>query len=150
MITPWSDITARTYAAMARQCLLRHDHDPHDHCALVLDNCGACVLAGRRTGDDHHPDVEGPNYAGWARVYVEATRQIPPQWARAFARELASDNQAYADALRRSIATFGVRGVPYRVHGCACEDGKRCSVRHATETCSCLRCVRATLLAVAS
>ena len=57
--------------------------------------------------DDEHKREDGPNYAGWARIYTEARRPIPVKWRKALARELLSDNAAYSNALRRSIATFG-------------------------------------------
>ncbi len=65
------------------------------------DNCGACAL---ETGD-----IEGPNYAGWARAYVEAKRPIPSRWKDAFEAEQKSSNTAYAAALKTSIAQFGVK-----------------------------------------
>lgn len=51
----------------------------------------------------------GPNYAGWARVYVEARKPIPQKWKQAFEAERKSDNKAYAAALEEVIAHFGVR-----------------------------------------
>lgn len=151
MITPWPPEEARHHRSCATACLTRHDHAPTGASALEMDNCGACALTGRKIGDEHEPRVEGPNYAGWARVLVEAGRDVPLMWARAFARELTSDNQAYADALRRSIATFGTRGaVDYRVFECACERGAPCSVEHARAKCPCVQCVRLSLRAVAS
>lgn len=145
MIERWPDITARSLHGMARQCLDRHDHAPGETDKLALDNCGACALAGRTTDEDHFPDVEGPNYAGWARVYVEASRTIPAKWERAFRAELASNNQSYADALRRSVATFGVRGLRFRLFDCACERGQACDVSHDPSACACLQCARASL-----
>lgn len=105
---PWPADTARYHAATARQCLNDHGHGWHfrdsDERTMTRENCGACVLAGYGV----KPAEEGPNYAGWARIYVEARRPVPADWRGAFRRELASDNRAYAGALARSIATFGV------------------------------------------
>jgi hypothetical protein len=76
-------------------------------------NCGACVLAGyidpRDRAERHIGD--GPNYAGWARVYVQAGRAIPRHWRRAFRAELRSENRQYAEALARDVVTYGVRGM---------------------------------------
>ena len=66
-------------------------------------NCDACSLT---IGYDY-----GPNYAGWARVYVEAERPIPETWRNAFYDELVSDNQEYKKSLEESIRFFGVRWV---------------------------------------
>lgn len=105
---PWPSDKARDYAAMSRNCLTDHGHgwrfDSTEEREMTRENCGACVLAGY----GQKPAEEGPNYAGWARIYVEARRPVPADWRGAFRRELASDNGAYAHALRRSIATFGV------------------------------------------
>jgi hypothetical protein len=148
MISTWTPKEALYHATCATGCIAKHDHPAGEQDALVLDNCGACALEGRKVGDDHEPRVEGPNYSGWARMYVEAKRPIPLMWRGAFARELASDNQAYADALRKSIMTFGVLGsVEYVVFGCACERGSACDKTHDPAKCPCLQCVRATLKA---
>lgn len=77
--------------------VMRDSHYPG--CKGDPDNCAACAI---RTGGE-----EGPNYAGWARVYVEAGQPIPGKWRDAFERERHSDNKAYAQALEESIAHFG-------------------------------------------
>lgn len=66
---------------------------------LDPDNCGACALT---------QGADAPNYAGWARVYVEAGFALPRRWTRAFCLELQSPNEAYAAALVDSIAYFGL------------------------------------------
>lgn len=66
------------------------------------DNCGACALTDLRQ--------DSPNYAGWARVYVEAQRPIPVKWVDAFFKEcFRQDNRAYTKALADSIRHFKVR-----------------------------------------
>lgn len=83
----------------------RHDHNKSDHTPLTRENCGACALNG------YHPKGERSdfiNYAGWARVYVEAGKFIPAKLRYAFLAELASSNRAYADALKQDIRDFGV------------------------------------------
>lgn len=113
-IQPWSDDKAREYAGMASRCLFQHDHNASDRDPLTRENCGACVLGGYRPRGgwgDEELDAKGagPNYSGWARVYVEARASIPRKWRDAFQRERDSENRGYAIALERSIATFGVR-----------------------------------------
>lgn len=62
------------------------------------DNCDSCTL-----------ETNGPNYAGWARVYVEAERPIPESWRSAFYDELVSENWLYRKKLEESLHWFGVR-----------------------------------------
>ena len=82
---------------------------------LTRENCGACVLGGYRPRDDWgdpelDTDAAGPNYAGWARIYVEARRVIPKRWEAAFLAQLHTpDNLRYAEAVARSVVTFGYR-----------------------------------------
>lgn len=75
-------------------------------------SCGTCALHGYEPRGGWEPGYRvkdgGPNYAGWARVYVQAGYTIPADWADAFARERASDNLQYAWALERDILTFGM------------------------------------------
>ncbi len=94
---PWPADEARRHQATARRMFSEGHSYPHR--GVDADNCGYCALT--------HGGAEGPNYSGWARLYIEAQRPMPKKWHGAFERELASDNTAYADALRRSIATFG-------------------------------------------
>jgi len=95
-VEKWSPDEARRWKSIALAIFA-------ERCAhrsrLEVDNCGKCQLT--------HGDDDGPNYAGWARLYIEAGRAIPEKWRAAFQRELDSDNKSYANALRRSIATFG-------------------------------------------
>lgn len=91
----------------------QHNHAHRDKSPDVRRNCGACALMGYEPrggwGDGFSVKRDGPNYAGWARVYVEAVRAIPKKWEEAFRRELRSNNKAYARALWVSILLFGVR-----------------------------------------
>jgi len=88
----------------ARAQFSRHDcnmsSDPN-----MRSNCGACCLAG------YHPRGERSdfiNYAGWARVYIQAGKHIPDQVRFDFMADLASDNQSYANALKQDIRDFGI------------------------------------------
>lgn len=65
------------------------------------ENCGPCELRSTHRG-------QGPNYSGWARIYVQAGRTIPKIIAKAFIKELESDNKAYANALKADIAYYGL------------------------------------------
>ena len=90
----------------ARNQFTRHDHNLSDRSPETRDSCGACTLNG------YHPRGEARNqinYAGWARIYVQALKPIPSNLFLAFMAELASDNRVYADALRRDIKAFGIR-----------------------------------------
>src|ERR1035437_3010909 len=64
-------------------------------------NCGSC--------DHQTGGGEGPSYAAWARVYVEAEKTIPEKWRMAFYEELVSTNKEYREALEESVNYFGVR-----------------------------------------
>lgn len=105
---PWGAEEARHYAATARNCMFSHGHS-----GARQMSCGACALDGYEPpggwGDDWLVSRDGPNYAGWARVYVETGRLIPATWRDAFAAQGRADNRAYYDALGRSLVTFGVR-----------------------------------------
>lgn len=117
----WSPEEARKHHDMAYNTFYPAEHAagrPHTVYTLVEDevlvreNRGACVLRGYSSPnyeDDFDVDRDGPNYAGWARVYVECGRKIPAKWRAAFERERNSDNRAYAHALEVSINTYGVR-----------------------------------------
>lgn len=96
-VEPWSESDARRWSTIAQAMF--GNSCRHGRSKLEVENCGRCALT---SGDE-----DGPNYAGWARLYVEARKAVPEKWRTAFARELASDNKAYATALRRSIASFG-------------------------------------------
>lgn len=95
--TPWPADEARRHQASARRAFT--EGHSYKHRGVDADNCSYCALT--------HGGSDGPNYSGWARLYIEAQRPIPKKWRGAFESELASDNRAYADALARSIATFG-------------------------------------------
>lgn len=105
-------------AAMARREMIGDDWHRSGGCVREgvdgRSNCSTCVLHGYRPrGGWGDPELDkrgaGPNYAGWARVYVEAGYAIPRKWWDAFRAQRESDNLAYAFALERSIATFGVK-----------------------------------------
>ena len=71
-------------------------------------NCQHCALRG--VGKQGTADGLGkePNYAGWARIYVQAGRTIPARFAAAFEQAKHSDNTAYAQALAEDIEKYGV------------------------------------------
>lgn len=92
----WGEAEAKQIAAIARSLFRAHSYR---HEGIDTDNCSYCALT--------QGGPEGPNYAGWGRLYIEARRLIPEGWREAFRHELESDNAAYAAALRRSITTFG-------------------------------------------
>lgn len=106
----WEAVEAQRMRRLALLQLTDHGHSwsfrDRDDRQLTRENCAACVLNGY--GDRDEPGDRAPNYAGWARVYVQAGNVIPKKYRAAFDAELASDNAAYAAALARDIATFGV------------------------------------------
>jgi len=87
---------------VALQCLNRHDHK-NNASIEEKENCGACALAGY--GGTPQNRV---NYAGWARIYIQAGKAITPKLYYAFLAELASSNRGYADALKEDIRQFGI------------------------------------------
>lgn len=112
---------AKTPAQVTRnaRAMFRHyDYDRHDNSADVRVSCGICALNGYEPrggwGDGHKVKRDGPNYAGWGRLYVEAMRPIPAAWRPAFIASVtgADDPEAryvpYMMALRRDVATYGV------------------------------------------
>lgn len=105
----WTPKEARQHRLIAQRIYSVHDHNPSDRDKLTRENCAACILHGYRPQDSELKRSEGPNYAGWARILVEAGVTIPAVWREAFAAERASDNHRYAEALERSILTYGVR-----------------------------------------
>lgn len=104
----WTETEANQLRMIARQLFT---HYKHNNSRLERESCSACVLRGYEPrggfGDGYSVKRDGPNYAGWARVYVEAGYSIPKRWKTAFEKELQSDNKAYAEALAKSVATFG-------------------------------------------
>lgn len=103
---PWSQEEAQHLSNTARQCLTRHEcqgkRDPD-----MRDNCGACVLSGyERREERGTAKREGPNYAGWVRIYVELGI-VPVKFKKAALAELERmDNVLYLNALKRDIVTF--------------------------------------------
>ena len=71
-------------------------------------NCVHCCLRGEGLPNTADDQGRAPNYAGWARLYVQAERTIPARFAQAFAEELNSSNEAYRYALIYDIAHWGV------------------------------------------
>lgn len=88
--------------ATALRCLNHHDCN-----GQKSTNCGACVLNGY--GDKANGEPIAPNYAGWARIYVQAGKTIPAKYYESFQRELASDNTAYAEALQEDCEVYGLK-----------------------------------------
>lgn len=83
---------------------LRHDHAPTNN-PDTRSSCSACTLAG------YHPKGERRDFinnAGWARVYIQAGKYIPLNVRFHFLAELASENRAYAEALKQDIRDFGI------------------------------------------
>lgn len=110
---PWTNEEAtRAHLRYIAAAAFRHGHPgtfrDNDDLTLTRDNCGACALD---SWGEHDTDgLRQPNYANWARTYVEAGRPIPTRWRPAFHAVLnATDNPAHHDALLRSLATWGAR-----------------------------------------
>ncbi len=125
---PWPTDERRHLEQTAGQCLYSHGLGGPPYCGdtakerrddenLCRANCGACVLGGYHDlDDDEHDRRDGPNYSGWARIYVEAGRTIPRKWKAAFLRELdRTDNALYLAALVRDIQTWGITFAPETV-----------------------------------
>lgn len=132
---PWPDDgsesfgrTPRAMEATSAGLLADHAHGWRFTSAgerkLARSHCAACALSGYGM-TAAQLRVSGPDYAGWARVYVQASRAVPAGWSAPFWRELAGAgridpdgqtgdaNERYGDALRRDVATFGLRfGTP--------------------------------------
>lgn len=123
---PWPATVARELAATARAILHDPNH-PADHHGdwsdAAVSSCAVCELHGTRAAmypsadelpadDDDEPPARTPNYAGWERIYVQARVTIPDAWRPAFAWWLTpegeAENAAYAAALARDVATFGL------------------------------------------
>ena len=107
----WSDEERGRLQNIARRLFSDH-YTGHSVRPDHRDECAGCVLSGWRGSKDVRAEwnvrSNGPNYAGWARFYVQARRLIRDEWAPAFCRELESpDNELYRIALARDIATFG-------------------------------------------
>lgn len=105
----WPDSEAKQLRLVAKQLFKCDMHEQHDE---YRDQCGACVLRGYLSESaiaDGFTAESGPNYAGWARCYVQAGVPIPLHWRQAFEEQRNSDNKPYARALERDIATFGLK-----------------------------------------
>lgn len=107
-IEPWSSIERRALELIAKQLFKCDVHEQHND---YREHCGACVLRGYLSESaiaDGQSDADGPNYAGWARCYVQAQKQVPLRWMRAFLGQLESDNDSYSACLKRDVATWRV------------------------------------------
>jgi hypothetical protein len=118
---PWEQYgrTIDRAGMRAHAARMMHDHGHGGHWdPMTRENCSACCLGGYRPrggwGDPEADAIDaGPNVAGWARDYVEAGRPVKLRWVGALLADASDDpevqdNQAYAEALRRSLATWGV------------------------------------------
>lgn len=101
----WGPLEAKTLRGMSHQKLNSHGHSAADTDPLTLENCGAHALHG------YEATADGPNYTGWARVYVQSGTPVPSKWCDGFWRELHDDeNPLYVAALVLDIATWGLLG----------------------------------------
>ena len=117
-VEPWPAEEAAELRKSARRMFFEDGWHNRGGCKkegqLGRENCGPCVLLGYEPrgggwSDGRRVRRDGPNYAGWARWYVEAGRFVPESWRDAFERQRQrADNPGYVNALERSIATFGV------------------------------------------
>lgn len=113
----WPTEKRAELASTARALFRRHEHpdtftDADDE-RMTRENCGACALAGYGADTDEGRAPLAPNWAGWARAWVQAGRRISPEYVDGFRAELASpDNARYAAALATDIRTYGAAGVP--------------------------------------
>lgn len=96
--------TYKQQKATALRLFTDHDHRPTDD-PETRQNCGACALGGYHSKGEPTDDI---NYAGWARVYIQAGRYIPKKLNYAFLAELASDNRSYANCLIEDIKAYGI------------------------------------------
>lgn len=92
-------------ARIAIRLLTEHCHPRRYIDRLTHENCGACILNGYHPKGEKNTDI---NYAGWARIYIQAGKFIPVNLFMSFLGELASDNRAYADSLRDDIKHYGI------------------------------------------
>lgn len=115
---PWEEKDRRHHQATATSIMVGDEFHTTGACRregrLGRENCATCCILGYEPrggfGDDYKVSRDGPNYAGWARIYVEAGYAIPRKWWRAFVAQLESaDNPHYGAALARSIETYGLR-----------------------------------------
>lgn len=84
-----------------REMALREMYEhTYDHKKADPDNCQACAHAAE--GED------GPNVAGWLRVWVPAGRTIPAKWFAAEMTFAANENKGYFAAVLRDIQEFGL------------------------------------------
>lgn len=114
IVDAWPDVDARLQDGRISRALILGDESHRKGCASGCyrdwerDSCGTCALLGYGAHDESG-DL-APNYAGWCRVYVQASEPIPRAWLAAFVDALNDEeNTLYRDALRRDVATFGYR-----------------------------------------
>lgn len=117
---PWSIEETRSLRNIARQLLVGDEWHRSGDCRRgepwERQSCSTCALHGYEPpdgwGDGYSVKESGPNYAGWQRIYVQASHPVPGEWAQAFAHR--SDNEKYEEALGRDIATFGHPGLFFK------------------------------------
>lgn len=113
IVEPWPLEEQLSESRMAR-AQIRGDEHHRETCGKApwslteRDSCGTCALLGWGSHNEQH-GTPAPNYAGWARVYVQAREPVPRQWFAAFVAELNDTNENYRDCLRRDVATYGFR-----------------------------------------
>lgn len=69
---------------------------------IARDNCGACAL--RRYGDEN-----GPNYAGWLRIYIQLGWRVPKKHYDAEIAYADAENTQYRHAISRDVSTWGIK-----------------------------------------
>lgn len=105
---PWPAEEARQLRNTAIRLTSAHECFP-ERTREMRVNCGACCLRGYRPRGGARGWAEGllpgePNYAGWARAWVQMGWKVPLHLLR---RELArTDNPEYVGALKRDLATW--------------------------------------------
>ena len=128
----WTKVEAANHRATATRLIKEHDHGVDERDENTRANCGACVLAGLASPHVEEDGNLSPNYAGWQRIYVESGTPVPPEFVKAFGWPLSkagmARNRPYADALRRSLVTFGCPNRNLRAHLRAETHGPACLI----------------------
>lgn len=95
----WTDAEAQRFTRTA-QYILR-THGPHSD-QIARDNCAACAV-------NTYTATEGPNYAGWLRLYIQARKPVPRKHYDAEMAMGERENELYHKAILRDIATYGIK-----------------------------------------